>query len=364
MSVLWLSRLIGLVVVASALIPFIRHGAWIIRLWDFPRAQTLFLGGVAAVGFAACTWRAGLRTDLLVSLGLVIAAMLVQGWFILRYTPLWPARVPKTSESDLRLLVMNLDKRNTMHEAVAAEIERVDPDLLLLLEIGDEWHNALGGVRTRFDHHLEVVRGEGLGIALWSRFPLEDERIDHIVSERRASLWTTVQCPDTPPIYFAGLHPTPPGLEVQHGSGRYDSRIRDAELIKVAERIASSDHTPWIVAGDFNDVAWSHTTRLFQRISRMLDPRIGRGMYNTYHAQYPLLRYPLDHVFLSTGLAVHRMRIIKTPGSDHFGVLIEVEFDRSHQPEPPKPDSGDREEAAEMTEEGHESAEKHNEHSG
>ncbi|PRQ02175.1 hypothetical protein ENSA5_26340 [Enhygromyxa salina] len=118
---------------------------------------------------------------------------------------------------------------------------------------------------------------------------------------------------------------------------------------------AAAERSPLavIVAGDMNDVAWSSTTRRFQRISGLLDPRICRGIYATYHAKLPIMRWPLDHVFFSEELRLVEMRRLGRFGSDHFPILITL----SHEPaeregheEVPPADREDRAEAREVIE--------------
>jgi endonuclease/exonuclease/phosphatase (EEP) superfamily protein YafD len=142
-------------------------------------------------------------------------------------------------------------------------------------------------------------------------------------------------------VTLYGLHPEPPAP-----SEAETSLPRDAELVLAGREVAESQ-PPTIVAGDLNDVAWSHTSRLFRRISRMLDPRIGRGMYNTFHARHWLLRWPLDHVFLSDTFLLRRLQRLPYFGSDHFPMFIAVD----HVPaagavqEAPQPDADDQAEA-------------------
>ena len=121
-------------------------------------------------------------------------------------------------------------------------------------------------------------------------------------------------------VTFYGLHPEPPAPDEAD-----TSLPRDAELVMVAREVAEADLTA-IVAGDLNDVAWSHTSRLFRRISRMLDPRIGRGMFNSFHASYWFLRWPLDHVFVSDDFVLHAIRRLPAFGSDHFPILITLAY--------------------------------------
>jgi endonuclease/exonuclease/phosphatase (EEP) superfamily protein YafD len=100
----------------------------------------------------------------------------------------------------------------------------------------------------------------------------------------------------------------------------------------MAGREIAQSHRPALVAGDLNDVAWSHTSRLFRRIAQMLDPRVGRGIYSTFHVRYWFLCWPLDHIFIKYGdkgnnntFLLRRLQRLPAFGSDHFPIFIALD---------------------------------------
>ena len=109
----------------------------------------------------------------------------------------------------------------------------------------------------------------------------------------------------------------------QHNPSSSD---RDAEMMKIAFLSMHSKY-PVLVLGDFNDVAWSESTNNFQRISGLLDPRKGRGFYNTYNAKNILMRWPLDHVFISEHFRLKEMKRGNSIDSDHFPIYVKLRFE-------------------------------------
>lgn len=83
-----------------------------------------------------------------------------------------------------------------------------------------------------------------------------------------------------------------------------------------------------IVDGDLNDVAWSRTTSKFQRLAKALNPRRGRGFYATFHADYWIARWPIDHLFHTKEFSTATLEVLPHIGSDHFPVFVRLCWSR------------------------------------
>ena len=158
---------------------------------------------------------------------------------------------------------------------------------------------------------------------------------------------TLARLPGGETVQMHFLHPAPPSPTENEASAE-----RDAELIVVARRLETT-RQPVIVTGDLNDVAWSPTSRLFRKISGLLDPRVGRGMFNTFHAGYPFFRWPLDHIFHSRHFTVINIQRLPFFGSDHFALATTLCFTPDQNTNSPglKPDASDQSRAKSIIQE-------------
>ncbi len=324
----WLRRLlIGTCAlpVAGTLLSLSRRPHWIFRVWDFPRVQ---LATVAAVGGTAYALRffRGTAADFAVLLP-ATAVVAWQGYRIRTYTPLVSPTVlrvrPDEADADNRITLMmtNVQMENDEHARLLEAVERANPDIVLAVEIDDRWHRALEPLFERYPYAVRRPQNNYYGMVLLSRFPLLDPKVDYLIQDDIPSIHTGIRLKSGVEVRLHGLHPRPP-----EPIRDQPSSPRDAELVVVGRAIGEADDEPTIVAGDLNDVAWSPTSELFVRLSGLLDPRTGRGFYNSYNAKSRLFRYPLDHVFHSKHFKLVRLERCLPIGSDHFPILIELQY--------------------------------------
>jgi endonuclease/exonuclease/phosphatase (EEP) superfamily protein YafD len=186
------------------------------------------------------------------------------------------------------------------------------------------------------------------GMFLCSRLPITACDVRFVVSEDVPSIRTVVRLRSGDEVVVYAVHPPPPLPE----SPSYG---RDAELVLTGVEIAKEGR-PAVVIGDLNDVAWSYTAALFQRLSGTVDPRVGRGMFSTFHAEHRVARYPLDHVFHTRHFTLKELRVLPYTGSDHFPIVVELAYTPARTPEvtPGRPTETDLENAEEMVDDARE----------
>jgi endonuclease/exonuclease/phosphatase (EEP) superfamily protein YafD len=214
---------------------------------------------------------------------------------------------------------------NRQFASLESEITRHDPDIFVLMEVDDRWIEALSDLFAGYPHLVLQPQENSYGMALASKFALSDTVVDCLLTDGVPSIVTTVTTPDGQHFRLHSIHPEPP---VPHRG----SEGRDGETALTALRV-KDETLPVLVTGDLNDVAWSGTTRRFRRISGLLDPRIGRKVFSTFDARYPLVRWPLDHLFHSAEFRLKGMRRLPACGSDHFPVMFDLVLCRTEDAE-------------------------------
>ena len=186
------------------------------------------------------------------------------------------------------------------------------------------------------------------GMMLLSKLPLTDSAVNFLVKDDIPSIFNRFTLPSGSIIDFYGVHPEPP----KPGTDTYEL---DTELLIIGKKIRESNN-PTIVAGDLNDVGWSSTSKLFRKYSGLVDPREGRGLFNTYSVSIPLLRYPLDHIFYSREFGLITLKKLEDIGSDYFPLLIGLSYEPGddNTEDLEKTDAGEEEEVEEKIDDGKE----------
>lgn len=340
-SALWL---ISLALIGLTVLPFIRKPKWWLRAWDYPRLQLAVALGAAAL-LQLVAMPDGTAEYLL--LAGTLAALLWQVRRIFPYTRLHrvqavAARRIGDDQNDVSLMVVNVLQSNRNAAGMLRIMEQADPDLVIVLEADGWWDAQLAGLGQRYPHAARHPLDNTYGMLLYSRLALHEVAVSERVSEGVPSIFAVVSLRSGARFDLYAVHPEPP-------QPSNDVEERDAELLLIAKEVAQRKR-PAIVAGDLNDVAWSHTTRLFQRISGLLDPRVGRGMFATFHAEHWLVRWPLDHIFHSADFRLRDLRVLPYFGSDHFPIYVALSHDPAAVAQQDKPDRADRTDHAEAAE--------------
>ena len=317
-----------LALVIGSMLSFIDHPHWFVRGWEFPRVQIIGLSiALALVVTAVAMFTEARSTSSALTFVWALVALLTiwHGVRVISYTRFgFKQSLPtKKVESDrgIRVVFSNVEQGNDQHESWIKEIEQADADVVVGLEFDSQWMDATADFREKFPYRVEQPQDNYYGMVMLSRLPIQEAQIRFVVQDDIPSIDAKLELPSGEQVRLISVHPRPPEPVRDQ-----DSVPRDAELITYGKELRD-ETMPVIVGGDLNDVAWSKTTRLFLKISKLLDPRRGRGFYNTFHARYRLLRVPLDHVFHSEHFSLRAISRLGYIGSDHFPIMLQLQLE-------------------------------------
>ncbi len=316
-------QIFGLIAILLTVVPFIAVDYWWIRIFDFPHLQLTLLT-LFAICFYLFSFNHKMMSDY-IFLSMMVACFIFQGAKIYPYTSFAAFEVLENNryqeEGTVKIFTANVLQDNDRRELLMAEIERWDPDIVVLTETNESWKQSLSPIANRtYPFRVEMPLDNTYGMILYSKLEVISPQVKFIVDDSIPSIHSLLRLRSEDTLQLYLIHPTPP--MPQHNPSSTD---RDAEMMKIA-LLSHESRYPVVAAGDFNDVAWSESTQLFQSVSGLLDVRKGRGLFNTYHADYFIFRWPLDHIFVSEHFRVITVERGRYIGSDHFPIFVELGF--------------------------------------
>jgi endonuclease/exonuclease/phosphatase (EEP) superfamily protein YafD len=224
----------------------------------------------------------------------------------------------------LKLLLVNVNTANRQFAKVEKYIQKMDPDILAILEISSRWLEELKPTLAQYPYFRVVPRDDNFGIGLFSKIPLKSSEIINFSDLPIPSITATLFMEGTHPERIFDVlvtHPLPPrsGQYYFYRNQQLENMIRRRK--EMADRL--------IVLADMNATPWSHAFDNFKTNTNLRDSRLGFGNQSTWPAFLPKillnsLGIPIDHCLLSKDFKVLARETGPRVGSDHLPLFILV----------------------------------------
>ncbi|MBU1105751.1 MAG: endonuclease/exonuclease/phosphatase family protein [Candidatus Riflebacteria bacterium] len=299
-----LLKIAGFAACLTTMLGFLGQFFWILDLFSHFRVQ--YLIGLVILSILLLALRQH-RTAILFMLFACVNLVLLLPFYFGAHNPA-PAGMPT-----MRAMLLNVNTRLGDPVKVKQLILDTDPDIIALEEISSRWITDLAWISNSYPYSIAQPREDNFGIALFSKFPLADEKIVYIGNAEVPSILATVINEKTS-LRVIATHPLPP-------IGREYFDWRNDQLDHLPDYVSAS--MPQILLGDLNATPWSyHFVRLLSR-SGLKNSSIGRGIQPSWPNNNPLLRIPIDHFLHSADIEIVDRRTGADVSSDHYPVIVD-----------------------------------------
>jgi endonuclease/exonuclease/phosphatase (EEP) superfamily protein YafD len=249
------------------------------------------------------------RAKLLVALLLVLGGVVAIGvWPHVASRSPHPLAPQAAGERALRVASFNTLWVNEDADRVLAEIERLDADIVTLLEVSPAKRRILAALKQRYPYQADCFAVDYCRLVVLSKVPIID-------SEARGR-W------DGPPFILARLGPEAGGLSVMAvHTIRFPHSRAQFRQVSVLARLIEKQQGHKLVMGDFNATPFSRILAVIEAGANLR--RI--TFLPSWPATAGLPQIAIDHIFLSSGLRLlEAARIGEAAGSDHYPVTARI----------------------------------------
>lgn len=243
-------------------------------------------------------------------------------------TPLFTGAIPAAGPGrSLTIMSQNFEYGSV--PALSTEVSKADVDILILVDLTPaQFTNVMSSrIPPEFAYSGGTDRNAPSHTLVFSKYPLNLEKR---ITPGASSVLYTVSSPELGRFDLAAVHPAPPYIDSTKSWHSEYRMITEA----FAQHFSAADPLPLVAAGDFN-ASQDHQPFRKALCGGALRDAVelrNAGWKPTFRAGgYPLFRgvvlppvAQIDHVLVSSQVAVTSVQTIQIPGADHAGLLVQL----------------------------------------
>jgi endonuclease/exonuclease/phosphatase (EEP) superfamily protein YafD len=221
------------------------------------------------------------------------------------------------SADRLRVVTANAWFANTDHATLVAWLGRSDADIIALQELTPQWVTALESLAHEYPYRRYLARDDAYGIAVLSRWPIDDVQPMDFAGDGIPSLVANVDMHGRK-LRVIALHtrwPVLPDLQVAR-----DRALQQAAALALTRPAAT------ILLGDLNLTPYAPAFTRLVSGSGLQDALAGEAWRPTWQAGFWPLALPIDHVLVPRGACVTAHEIGPDVGSDHRPLQVTLQL--------------------------------------
>lgn len=246
--------------------------------------------------------------------------ILFNGIYVLPYYLPGKNSTRNISTFPFKIMTANIEYKNTSYDKLLESVKTANPDILILQELTDLWRQNVKGLENNYTYFQTEARKGGSGLAIFSRFPIQDLEVLDLDESGRASIFCKIRLGERL-LSLLTIHPSTPMNEIQ-----FLSRNKHfAEAAKIMKAAAE----PKLLIGDMNTTMWSPYFSQLAADSGLRDVRIGKGLLTSWVSFFPApFRIAIDHCLISETIELEDVSIGDFTGSDHLPLIVDLKIEK------------------------------------